>query len=95
MTLHRYAAKKDSNQGELVAAFRALGCSVQVISGEAVPDLLVGVGGRNYLVEVKTETGKLRPKQEAWHRLWRGQVCVARNTNDVQALVAEWRGRGA
>jgi Holliday junction resolvase len=91
MSLNRFAARKDSNQTELVAAFRALGCSVQVISGEAVPDLLVGTGGRNYLVEVKTETGKLRPKQADWHRLWRGQVCIARNTNDVERLVSQWR----
>lgn len=91
MSINRFATRKDSNHGEIVATFRALGCTVQALNGAAVPDLLVGCGGRNYLVEVKTPTGKLRPKQEVWHRQWRGQVCIARNTNEAEALVSQWR----
>ena len=33
-----------------------------------------GILGRNYLVEVKTATGKLEESQIAWHAAWKGQV---------------------
>ena len=49
------AAKVDKNQTEIVEAFRKLGFSVQHLHtvGGGVPDLLVGRGGINLLVEVK------------------------------------------
>lgn len=45
------ARKVDRNQAEVVAEFRRLGCSVQVLSavGQGVPDLLVGVPRRRDL----------------------------------------------
>ena len=46
------AAKIDANQNEIVDALRKAGCSVQILSsvGKGCPDILVGRGGRNYLL---------------------------------------------
>jgi hypothetical protein len=75
----RRAARTDANQTAIVAALRAAGASVQHLHavGEGCPDLLVGLRGKNYLVEIKdgakspSQRG-LTPDQQAWHLLWRG-----------------------
>ena len=89
----RYAAKVDANQAELVDAFRDLGFSVQPLHavGHGVPDLLLGHGGRNYLVEVKDgnkppSARKLTAAQVEWHAAWRGSVHVL---EDVETAI-QW-----
>jgi hypothetical protein len=83
MSINRYAARVDANQGEIVAALRAAGCSVW-ISGTPV-DLTVGVPGKNgnpdwtLLMEVKSKTGKLNPKP-------------SRHTQLQKAFMLDWRG---
>ena len=79
----RRAAKVDANQGQVVAALRAAGASVQLLHavGEGCPDLLVGYKGLNMLLEVKDgskppSAQKLTPQQEEWHRDWRGHRVV-------------------
>jgi hypothetical protein len=71
----RTAAKTDNNQKAIVATLRAMGCSVQVLSGvgKGVPDLLVGFHNQNMLMEVKGLKGKLTPDQIVWHGDWHGQ----------------------
>ena len=73
----RRDARTDANQNAIVAAFKAAGASVWVI-GLPV-DLLVGVGGRTALVEVKTMVGTKSPKpapytnlQKSFMRHWLG-----------------------
>lgn len=73
------AAKADANQREVVAALRAVGCSVSSLHrvGDGVPDLLVGYRGHTLLIEVKDGTKPpsarmLTPDQLAWHAAWRG-----------------------
>lgn len=89
----RRAAKIDANQAEIVAALRAVGCSVQTLAavGAGVPDLLVGVSGVNLLMEVKTASGKLTKDQIPWHEQWRGQVAIVRTVDEALALVAAVR----
>lgn len=77
------AARVDANQQEIVAALRAAGCTVVSLAtvGGGVPDLLVGRGGQNYLLEVKRPgRGRHDPehadKQLSWHAGWRGQVAL-------------------
>jgi Holliday junction resolvase len=67
----------DGPQAEIVAQLRARGAMVRLIEGansqRGVPDLLVGVGGRTYLLEVKRGPGvKLRPAQEQFFATWPG-----------------------
>lgn len=89
----RRAAKIDANQPEIVAALRAVGCSVQTLAavGAGVPDLLVGVSGVNLLMEVKTASGKLTKDQVPWHDAWRGQVAIVRSVDEALALVGRVR----
>lgn len=75
------AAKIDANQNEIVDALRKAGCSVQILSGvgKGCPDILVGRGGRNYLLEIKDgnkpkSAQKLTPDQVEWHDKWSGSV---------------------
>jgi hypothetical protein len=51
----RRAARTDSNQTEIVATLRSLGCSVQMLHavGAGCPDLLIGIDGQNLLLEIK------------------------------------------
>lgn len=81
----RRRRKSDANQGSIVAALRAAGASVEVLSdaGRGCPDLLVGVHGRNLLLEVKGLAGGLTPVQRTWHRDWRGQVSVVTSPEEA------------
>jgi len=79
----RRAAKVDANQGEIVAALRKIGATVQPLHavGQGCPDLLVGWRGMTSLLEVKDgakppSARKLTEDQEKWHANWRGQVAV-------------------
>ena len=87
--MSRRAARVDANHGEIVAEFRRLGCAVESLAGvgKGVPDLLVCAHGRNELVEVKTEKGKLTEDQARWFRKWPAPVHVVRSTEDVAQLV--------
>lgn len=89
----RRASKVDANHRLIVAAFRALGCSVQSLAavGKGVPDLLVGLAGLNHLVEVKVANGKETPLQVKWAALWRTPTHLVRNVEDVQRLVGVWK----
>lgn len=86
----RRAAKVDSNQAQIVAALRSIGCTVVVTSsvGNGFPDLVVGHRDRNWLFEVKDgskvpSARKLTPDEERWHRLWKGSVVVVESVQDA------------
>lgn len=86
----RRAAKIDTNQPEIVKAFRDIGARVQILSavGKGCPDLLVGFRGCNVLVELKDgdkkpSEQKLTQDQITWHDSWAGQVCVANSISDA------------
>ena len=96
----RYARRKDKNHGEVVSAFRALGCSVLVIdcSQANAPDLLVGRNGVDQLVEVKPQsnvkrTSQLRPGQVDFAVSWKGRYVVVARTVDDVARIANGLGR--
>ena len=86
-------AKIDANQPEIVQALRKAGCTVQTLAavGKGVPDLLVGLRGSNFLLEIKDgkrppSQKKLTDDQVAWHKAWGGSVTVVENPD--QALRA-------
>jgi hypothetical protein len=61
--------------------------------GEGRPDLLVALGNRAVLFEVKDPTKppsarKLRPKQVAFHETWPGAVDVITSTTEAIAALA-------
>ena len=86
----RRAAKVDANQKRIVKFLRDLGCSVQPLHavGSGVPDLLVGYGTRNFLLEVKDgdkppSARALTEPQVKWHESWRGSVFTVINAEDA------------
>lgn len=92
------AAKVDGNHREIVEAFEALGCTVLSLApmGRGVPDLLVGCGLRNFLVEVKDgslvpSARKLTPDEHRFQKEWRGQWSLIEDVKDVVTFVKEWR----
>jgi Holliday junction resolvase len=86
----RRAAKIDSNQPEIVEALRAIGASVATThtAGKGFPDLVVGYGAVNYLLEIKDgslspSARKLTSDQVEFHAAWRGQIEVVESIDDA------------
>jgi hypothetical protein len=63
----RVAAKRDANEGEIVAALEAIGALVMKINQRDLPDLLVAFRGKLHMIEVKMPGEKLRPGQKSIH----------------------------
>lgn len=85
-----HAARTDSNQAEIVAALRGVGCGVVDTSrlGRGFPDLIVTRAGRGvFLIEVKSEKGKLNERQKQWHAEWKGQVSVVHSVEEALRVV--------
>lgn len=85
-----HTKKRDANEAEIVKALRAVGASVTQLDDRGVPDLLVGLGGRTWLLEVKLPLGKeggmprretyrggrgdLTSAQVLWWDSWKGEA---------------------
>jgi hypothetical protein len=82
VSIHRRDARRDPGEVAIVQALEDAGASVTRISGDGVPDLLVGYDAETYLLEVKAPLGprggktrdgqRLKPSQENWKQAWRG-----------------------
>ena len=90
----RLAARTDANQADIVKALLDIGASVQILAavGQGFPDLLVGLAGRNFLLEVKDGSKppskrKLTPAEAEWHAEWRGQVCVVESVEAALEII--------
>ena len=79
----------DANQAEIVADLRKVGASVLLLHevGSGCPDILVGFRGTNYLIEIKTKTGMLTFPQWELHHDWRGQVAIARTSEEALCII--------
>ncbi len=91
-----YARRRDDVEPEIVKALTQVGASVEkleVRNVQGIPDLLVGINGRTYLLEVKEEHGRawkgrgktasgLLPSQEKWWSRWKGGRPVVVTTID-------------
>ena len=93
-------SKKDANHDEIVATFRALGCSVVETNLPPIagfPDSLVGCVAKNHLVEIKSLDSSygrrgLNANQCAFARDWRGgPVHTVTSRDEAIALVQNWR----
>ena len=90
-----YARKQDASARGVIDAFKAVGCSVVVITSAQAgcPDLALGVAGRTHLVEIKPDVGitarrNLRPAQATFSESWRGgPVHVVRSADEALRLV--------
>jgi len=91
----RWDAKSDTNQQEIIDGLRAVGCSVFDLHrlGQGLPDLLVGVTrngiAKNYLLEVKTEHGRLTKAEREFFDTWRGQRTIVHSIEEALSVVME------
>ena len=90
-------ARVDANHHVIVNALRQAGCTVTSLAavGKGVPDLLVGIRGRNYLIEIKDGSKppserKLTSDQIAWHESWRGAVRVVENEQQALEVINDF-----
>ena len=83
----RFRAKVDRNHAEIVKALRAAGRRVLDLSrvGQGCPDILVGWGGHQVLMEIKADKGKLTPQQEAFRASWPCPVVIVRSVGEALA----------
>ena len=81
--------RRDSTHAEVRQELRDLGASVADTgdAGRDFPDLVVGLAGATFLVEVKAPRGKLSDGQSAFARSWKGApVVVLRSRTEAR----EW-----
>jgi len=94
-----YPRKVDRNHRAIADAMTAAGCTVVSLHmvGKGCPDLMVGVNGSTWLVEIKDEKAQtdFRPgvkgthaltaaRQKEWAARWRGTpVIVVRSPSDA------------
>ena len=88
----RRKARKDLNQDSIVASLRGVGATVYVTNNPALPDLVVGYRGRNFLLEVKGDKGRLTPDQVEFFDTWRGQAEVVHNEKEALLTIGTWGG---
>lgn len=89
----RRAARIDANQGEIIEAFRKAGASVKpvhVVKGFV--DIVVGINGRNMLVEIKDgakvkSARKLTEAEQKFHDEWKGRVHIVECLDDVTSVL--------
>lgn len=87
MSLHRYNPRRDANEKEIIEALRSHGCSVRQLSVKGLPDLIVGYRGQNFVMEVKTEKGKLTPDQEQTINNWMGEIHIVRTPEEALKVI--------
>lgn len=87
-------ARVDQNHKAIVDAFRRMGASVLSLAPlrkTGAPDLVVGIRGLTFLVEVKKPKDDPRPAQREWHAQWRGsKVQVVHSPDEAAALLARY-----
>ena len=92
-----HQGRTDANHAEIVRALRRCGCSVLSLAsvGNGCPDLLVGLGGRNVLLEVKTGKRELDGEQVAFHAAWNGPIRTVRTAEEAIAALGLGARAGA
>ena len=83
------AKRSDGNQSEISEALRAAGCTVFDTHelGKGFPDIVVGLFGRNYLMEIKNGKGKLTEPEKKFFTNWTGQADVVRTVEEALRVV--------
>lgn len=83
--------RADLNQSEIVDALRQVGVTVHITNqiGNGFPDLVCGVFGKNYLIEVKNKDtrGRLTAEQIIFLDKWKGKVHVVETVEEALRVV--------
>lgn len=80
--------KRDANHRDIIQALRDAYITVFDTAdvGRGYPDLVCGHQGQNYLLEIKTQGGKLTPDQVEFIETWRGTVHIVRTPAEALAV---------
>lgn len=88
------AKKIDTNQNLIVKQLRKCGVSVAITSmvGKGFPDIICGLRGRNYLIELKdgaksASRKKLTADEKEFHDAWQGQVNKCETFDEITAII--------
>lgn len=83
--------KTDRNQKEIVDALRSCGATVHVTAqvGNGFPDLVCGIFGKNFLIEIKNPEarGKLTAEQIVFRDRWKGKVYVVNSVEEALRVI--------
>ena len=92
----RQAAKADANAKDIDRELESRGASVAKTDGVGVgfPDRVIGLNGRNFLLEYKDgkkplSKQRLNEYQQQWHKRWKGQVAVVTSPEQAVKVVFE------
>ena len=84
----------DENQTAITKTLRKAGASVQSLAsvGKGCPDLLVGYGGDNYLLEIKNPDKPIKDRaltedQVVWHSTWNGIINIVETAEQALKVV--------
>lgn len=84
-------SRADLNQSEIVKALRSVGATVHITSqvGSGFPDLVVGIFGKNILIEVKNKDtyGKLSTEQLIFRDKWKGKIHLVESVDDALKVI--------
>jgi hypothetical protein len=86
--LNRFAARRDSNEQQIVRYLQNMGASVYRLSGAGLADLLVGFMGKDLKLEVKTKKGRLTSAQKDMRASWNGsETYIVKTLEDVDNVL--------
>lgn len=89
----RRAARRDSNESDIVKAMREAGAYVKVINDEGLFDLLVSYRGETLLIEVKDgakppSARRLTDAEQKFHDEWPGaDLYIVNSVEEAVALL--------
>lgn len=89
----RRAARRDTNEGDIIKAIRAEGAYVKVINDEGLFDLLVSYRGETLMIEVKDgakppSARRLTEAEQKFHEEWPGSnLHIVTSAEEAVALL--------
>ena len=89
----RRAARRDSNEGDIIKALRECGAYVKVINDEGTFDLLAWYRGRTLLIEIKDgsrppSARRLTDAEQKFHDEWPGDnLHIVNSVEEALALL--------
>ncbi|MHA2248690.1 MAG: hypothetical protein ACXADY_27340 [Candidatus Hodarchaeales archaeon] len=92
--MSRRASRVDKNQPELVEWLRNHGYSVALthMVGKNFPDIVIAKFGKNVLIEIKSEKGKLSEGQEKFASCWQGAYACVNSLEELKCVLKAFFG---
>lgn len=83
--------QNDGNAGEIVKALRAAGACVEYWVPHArqkgLPDIVVSIGGRIFLMEIKIPGAQKKKSQLEFHARWQSPIFTVHSVAEALAVI--------